>query len=434
MIDSIIKNEFVIKYFILLFMWIEFLWELYLSYRQYHVVLITKEVPKKLKGVLSQDTFKKAKDYSVAKLEFSFIKDIFGIVFSTLIIYYDVLAIFWDYSLQINSSEAGEVSTSCIWILILSVLTTIIDLPFTIYYTFVLEEKFGFNKQTVGFFVWDKIKAFIVSQCLTLMISSIVIVIIKNGGDYFFVWLWAAVCTISLILMTVYPAVIAPMFDKYTPLPEGELRTQIEDLATQLKFPLTELYVVEGSKRSAHSNAYFYGFFKHKRIVLYDTLLKKEDGTGCDNDEILGILSHELGHWSFNHVLKNLVVIQVNLFLLFAVFSTMFKSPKIYQVAGFYKSQPVLIGLYVVLMYIMTPYNALLSFLSTCMSRRFEFQADDFAVQLKRGAPLQSALIQLNKDNLSFPVYDNWYSAYNHSHPPILERLAVIEENMKKAK
>lgn len=400
---------------------------------QYRKELTVENVPKELKSTLTQETFQKSKDYSLAKLRFGFVKDTFGVIFSTIVLYENILSTVWNYAVYLNNSEA-EVSTSCIWLVILSLITTLFDLPFTIYYTFVLEEKFGFNKQTAGFFIWDKIKTFIVSQAITLMVSSIVIVIIKNGGDYFFIWLWAAVCIITLVLMILYPSVIAPIFDKYTPLPEGELRTQIEALASQLKFPLSELYVVEGSKRSAHSNAYFYGLFKSKRIVLYDTLLEKDDGTGCKNDEILAILSHELGHWSHNHVLKNLVIIQVNMFMLFTLFSFMFKAPIIYKVVGFYKYQPVLIGLYVVLMYIMSPYNALLSFFTTWLSRRFEFQADRFAVELDRGEPLARALIQLNKDNLAFPVYDELYSAYNHSHPPILERLAALEDGRKKKK
>lgn len=382
---------------------------------------------------MSKEEFQKAKDYSIAKLKYGLLKDTHSIILTSAVIYYGLLATAWDYSESINPIK-GEVTTSCIWLFILSLASTILDLPLNIYYTFVLEEKYGFNKQTAGFFVWDKIKAFFVSQIITAMISSVVIVIIKNGGPYFFIWLWAVVCVISMILLTIYPAVIAPLFDKYTPLPEGELRTQIENLASQLKFPLTQLYVVEGSKRSSHSNAYFYGLFKSKRIVLFDTLLAKDDGTGCNNAEILAVLSHELGHWSHSHIIKNLVVMQVNLFLLFAGFSVMFKYPLLYKAVGFYKMQPVLVGLFIVLQYVMMPYNTLLNFLMTCLSRKFEFEADNFAVNLGKADPLEKALLQLNKDNLGFPINDNWYSAWHHSHPPLLERIAVLRESASKLK
>lgn len=382
---------------------------------------------------MDKDEFEKARQYSLAKLKFGFIKDTHGIILTTIIIYYGFLAYAWDYADFINPVK-GEVTNSCIWLFIVSLVSTIIDLPLTIYHTFVLEEKFGFNKQTAGFFVWDKIKAFLVNQIITLMISSVIIVIIKSGGPYFFIWLWLVVCIISMLLLTIYPAVIAPLFDKYTPLPEGELRTEIESLASQLKFPLTQLYVVEGSKRSSHSNAYFYGLFKSKRIVLFDTLLAKDDGTGCQNDEILAVLSHELGHWSYSHIIKNLILMQINLFLLFLGFSILFKYPPLYEALGFHSVRPVLVGLFVVCSYVMIPYNTMLSFLMTCLSRRFEFQADHFAVKLGKAEPLERALLQLNKDNLGFPINDNLYSAWHHSHPPLLERISVLRQSAVKTK
>lgn len=402
-----------------------------ISLFQYRKASSTNVVPTELKSVMSQEDFDKAKNYSLAKLQFELVKGVQTILITTAIIYYAVLASFWSYAHSINPIE-GEVTTSCIWALLVSLASTAIDLPFTIYYTFVLEEKFGFNKQTAGFFVWDKIKEFFVSQIIYMIITSIMIVVIKNGGPYFFIWLWAVVGIISMVLLIIYPAVIAPLFDKYTPLPDGELRTQIEDLASQLKFPLTQLYVVEGSKRSSHSNAYFYGLFKSKRIVLFDTLLAKDDGSGCSNEEILAVLAHELGHWSHGHIIKNLIIMQVNLFLLFAGFSTMFKYPPLYKALGFYDFQPVLVGLYIVFSFVMMPYNALLNFLMTCLSRKFEFQADDFAVKLGKAEPLEKALLQLNKDNKGFPVYDNLFSAWHHSHPPLLERISVLKESARK--
>ncbi|KAI4457672.1 caax prenyl protease 1 [Holotrichia oblita] len=310
---------------------------------------------------------------------------------------------------SINPWE-GEVSISSIWIFLLMTMTTIINLPLAVYYTFVLEEKYGFNKQTARFFIVDKIKAFVLNQVIVLPMSALTIVIVKYGGDLFFVWLWMVIGIFMLILLTIYPSYIAPLFDKYTPLPEAQL------------------YVVEGSKRSAHSNAYFYGLFKSKRIVLFDTLLKNPDSGGCKNDEILAVLSHELGHWSHGHIIKNLIIMQVNLFFIFAAFSFLFKFSPLYQAVGFPVGvEPVLVGLMVVMQYVMMPYNALLSFILTCLSRKFEFQADEFAMKLGRAEPLKRALIQLNKDNLGFPIYDTLYSMWHHSHPPLLERIAALK-------
>lgn len=433
-----------VRYLVLLFTWTEYFWEQFIAIRQVKIkkqdlndyftqfqhkkILATTKVPAELAHTMTEDIFNKARRYSLAKSKFGFIKDTFSIILSTLVIQFRILSLFWGYALQLNRYGGGEVLTSCIWLGLLSTASTFIELPISIYNTFVLEEEFGFNKQTSRFFIWDKIKSFVLMQVFSSMVCSIVIITIKNGGEYFFIWLWLVVFIITCVFLTIYPSLIAPLFDKFTALPEGELRTNIEALALKLKFPLTGLYVVEGSKRSSHSNAYFYGMFKVKRIVLFDTLLAKEDGTGCSNDEILAVLSHELGHWQFNHLIKNLIIMQVNLFLLFAGFSVMFKSPAVYEAFGFYNTRPVLVGLIIILQYVMLPYNSILSFFMTCMSRKFEFQADSFAVGLGKAKYLGSALVQLNKDNLGFPIYDSLYSAWHHSHPPLLERIEALKK------
>ena len=325
--------------------------------------------------------------------------------------------------------------------------------------------------------------------------------IVRMGGDYFFLYLWAFVLAFSIFMMVFYPQFIAPLFDKYSPLPEGsELRNRIEELAASIEFPLYKLFVVEGSKRSSHSNAYFYGFFKFKRIVLFDTLLdedlrkqlldaekkeersendkendKKKDNTdekeddkkeerttdndkeedekkeerttddekkedekkkvvGCNIEEILGVLGHELGHWKLNHVLKGIILAQIHILLMFALFGYLSKNQLLFSAFGFTQEKPALIGLMIIVQFIAAPYNALIDFLLACNSRRFEFQADTFAVRLNKAEALRSALIKLNNDNLSFPIYDWLYSTFHHSHPPLLERLLAIDEEQKKKK
>ena len=330
-------------------------------------------------------------------------------------------------------------------------------MPFSIYNTFVIEERHGFNQQTAGFYVKDQIKKFILGQVIMLPLVAVIVKIVHWGGDFFFVYLWAFVVGFTLFMMIIYPEFIAPLFDKYTPLPEGELRTEIEKLAASIEFPLYKLFVVEGSKRSSHSNAYFYGFFKFKRIVLFDTLLEESErnklktdeelkeqeeakaknensdksddkSKGCANEEILAVLGHELGHWKLNHVLKNIIISEVHIFAMFALFGYLYTHQLLYAAFGFTDGErPVLIGMMIILQFITAPYNAVLDFAMTALSRRFEFQADDFACGLGRSEKLQSALIKLNNDNLGFPIYDWLYSAWHHSHPPILERLAVLK-------
>merc|ERR1711973_539766 len=179
----------------------------------------------------------------------------------------------------------SEIYRSMTFILLSNVMSTVIFMPFSVYSTFVLEEKHGFNKQTAGFFVKDQIKKFIIGQLIMLPLIAIIVKIVQWGGEYFFVYLWLFVVVFTLFMMIVYPEFIAPLFDKYVPLPEGELKTEIESLAASIEFPLYKLFVVEGSKRSSHSNAYFYGFFNFKRIVLFDTLLEEGERLKLKTDE-----------------------------------------------------------------------------------------------------------------------------------------------------
>ena len=335
--------------------------------------------------------------------KFGSIEGIFSQLLSTCIIWFTGYKIFWNCASDtINSLgyDAGdnEILVSLVFSFYLSVFSTVTGLPFSVYREFVLEQKHGFNKQTPSFYVKDQIKKFLIGQAIQTPILAAVIKIVYWGGDYFFVYLWVFAVVLVLFLMTIYPELIAPLFDKYVSMPEGQLRTDIEALAASVEFPLYKLFVVEGSKRSSHSNAYFYGFYKFKRIVLFDTLLEEEERkkvmpveekkeseeeedkkegkvkTGCNNQEIVAVLGHELGHWKMNHVMKNIIIGQVQIFLMFALFAYLSKSRPLYEAFGFTDSQPVLIGLMVVLSYITAPYSAVIGFLMSVLSRHFEFQ------------------------------------------------------------
>lgn len=459
-----------IFYGVLVFSWIEFFWGSYLSHRQRKIYKKYVEVPEEAKGLLDEETFTKSRLYALDKSNFGAVQGIFSQVVSTIFMVYFAFKFMWDVSgdmlVRFGYQASDEIYRSIVFVFISNIFSTIIGLPFSIYSTFVIEEKHGFNQQTALFYIKDQIKKFLISQVITFPLVAAVIKIVYWGGDYFFVYLWAFVVGFTLFMMIIYPEFIAPLFDKYTPLPEGELRTQIEELAASIEFPLYKLFVVEGSKRSSHSNAYFYGFFKFKRIVLFDTLLeesereklketkekestegedeeekneeeKKKDEKlakqGCSNPEILAVLGHELGHWKLNHVLKNIVIAELHIFAMFALFGYLYKHQLLYTAFGFVDGEmPVLIGLMIILQFITAPYNTVLDFLMTVQSRRFEFQADDFAsTVLGRSEKLQSALVKLNNDNLGFPVFDWLYSAWHHSHPPLLERLAVLKTKTK---
>ncbi|KAK2878801.1 hypothetical protein Q8A67_019592 [Cirrhinus molitorella] len=449
-----------IFYAVLVFSWTVYVWEAYLAYRQRKIYKTTMHVPTELGKIMDSETFEKSRLYQLDKSNFGFWSGLYSEAEGTLILLLGGIPFLWKMS-GILTARFGfgpeyEISQSLVFLMLATLFSAFTGLPWSLYNTFVIEEKHGFNQQTLGFFLKDALKKFAVTQCILLPVTSLLLYIIKIGGDYFFIYAWLFTLIVSLILVTIYADYIAPLFDKFTPLPDGELKSAIESMAKSIYFPLTKIYVVEGSKRSSHSNAYFYGFFKNKRIVLFDTLLEdysplnkdgeKEPGTGeeneaagneskpkpknkkqgCSNPEVLAVLGHELGHWKLGHTVKNIVISQMNSFLCFFLFAVLIGRKELFMAFGFHDSQPTLIGLMIIFQFIFSPYNELLSFCLTVLSRRFEFQADAFARGMGRSSELYSALIKLNKDNLGFPVADWLFSMWHYSHPPLLERLRAL--------
>ncbi|GLT71121.1 hypothetical protein SLA2020_431620 [Shorea laevis] len=260
----------------------------------------------------------------------------------------------------------------------------------------------------------------------------------QKGGPYLAIYLWGFMFVLSLVMMTLYPILIAPLFNKFTPLPDGELREKIEKLASSLKFPLKKLFVVDGSTRSSHSNAYMYGFFKNKRIVLYDTLIQQVTGITVfslsfsvqNDEEIVAVIAHELGHWKLNHTMYSFIAVQILTFLQFGGYTLVRNSSDLFQSFGF-DTQPVLIGL-IIFQHTVIPLQHLVSFALNLVSRSFEFQADAFGKKLGYAAALRAGLVKLQEENLSAMNTDPWYSAYHYSHPPLVERLAALDEPDKK--
>jgi len=265
-------------------------------------------------------------------------------------------------------------------------------------------------------------------------IISLVIYIVRMGGPHFYFYVWAFLAVVSIILMTVYPTFIAPLFNKYTKLEEGVIYDAIKNLSAKVQFPLTQIYQVDGSKRSAHSNAYFYGFFKSKRIVLYDTLIKQ-----VTLDELLAILGHEIGHWKLWHTFQGFFITQFYTFFLFLFFSAVQKSPGMFAAFGFAYNEaddasvPVFIGLLLFAQTFWSPVEKILGVLLNFNSRYNEFSADRFAATLGYGTELGSGLIKISVENLGNMVPDSLYSLYHFTHPPVIERLRAIEASVKKS-
>ncbi|CAL0308434.1 unnamed protein product [Lupinus luteus] len=411
------------------FMILMYFFETYLDLRQ-HSALKLPTLPKTLVGVISQDKFQKSRAYSLDKSRFHFVHEFVTIVMDSTILFFGVLPWFWKKSEHfvtlVGLNAENEILHTLSFLAGVMIWSQITDLPFSLYSTFVIEARHGFNKQTIWLFFRDMIKSIFLSILIGPPIVAAIIVIVQKGGPYLAIYLWAFMFVLSIVMMTVYPVLIAPLFNKFTPLPDGQLREKIEKLAASLKFPLKKLFVIDGSTRSSHSNAYMYGFFKNKRIVLYDTLVQQ-----CkDDEEVVAVIAHELGHWKLNHTVCSFVAVQILTLLQFGGYTLVRNSTDLFRSFGF-DTQPVLIGL-ILFQHTVIPIQHLVSFGLNLVSRAFEFQADAFAKKLGYASALRSGLVKLQEENLSAMNTDPWYSAYHYSHPPLVERLAAIDKSDKK--
>jgi len=332
----------------------------------------------------------------------------------------------------------GEITHSLIFAFTYSFAETLLGLPFSYYHHFVLEEKYGFNKQTLSLFFTDLVKGQALSLAFGIPLGAAFLKIIQKTGDQFFFYLWAFTLVVQLGAITIYPILIVPLFNKLTPLEPGQLKDRVEALAQRLKFPLGELQVIDGSKRSAHSNAYFTGLPWKKKIVIYDTLIEKSE-----IKEVEAILAHELGHWSMGHTTKLLGISSFHLFYVFALFSVFISNNSLYEAFGFYKEKPIIIG-FILFNEVLSPTDSLIKLGMNVLTRRFEYEAgewytlfhsllrllttisDAFSNRLGYSAELASSLIKLQVQNLSSMDADYLYSSYHYSHPILTERLKAI--------
>ncbi|KAK3360058.1 peptidase family M48-domain-containing protein [Lasiosphaeria hispida] len=403
----------------------QFLFEGFLGLRQYRVLQKTVR-PKVLEHEVSQEVFDKSQAYGRAKAKFGLVSNIYGQIQNIAFYQFDVLPKLWSWtgSLLLQFAPArfsGEISHSIVFILSFIVINSILSLPTSVYHTFVLEEKFGFNKQTPKLFVTDIIKSNILAFTLVPPILAGFLAIIQKTGSQFFYYLWMFGAGLQVFMITIYPIAILPLFNKLSPLKEGKLKTDVEALAKRLNFPLHELYVIDGSKRSAHSNAYFFGLPWKKHIVIYDTLIEKSE-----TQEVVAVLAHELGHWSLGHTTKLFGISQVHFFYIFALFSVFINNNSLYSDFGFTNSHPIIVG-FLLFSDVLGPMDTIIKLLMNILSRQFEFQADEFANGLGYNAELARSLIKLQIQNLSTMDADWAFASYHFSHPILSERLKALK-------
>lgn len=397
----------------------------YLELRQYWKNCETK-VPAGLKELgidCDEEKFASTQAYQKDKRIFGIFKDWVMFGWAVFGLFYIAPAL-WHYSYGIFPDN--EYKCTLFWMFLQGWVDKPLAIPFSLYSNFVVEEKHGFNKMTLALFVTDLIKSELLSYVFGGLLVPALIWVVLQTGDRFYLYCWAFVQCLIFAFMWIYPNVIQPLFNKFEALKDEDLRKKIEDLAGDHKFPLTDLFQIDGSKRSGHSNAYFFGFWKWKRIVLYDTLL--DEKLGLTHGDILAILCHELGHWKFNHINFNLLISSAHIFGLFYLFGAIMYSDMsagIVREFGYGDATAVMVKL-MIFMQLFEPTEQLMQRLMITLSRKFEFQADGFAVSNGRSAELAHGLIQLATENKGDLNPDPWYAWYHFSHPHLVERLRVM--------
>jgi STE24 endopeptidase len=296
----------------------------------------------------------------------------------------------------------------------------VLDLPFDLYRTFVLEERFGFNKTTPKLWIMDKVKGALLMFVLGLPLLWVVLTLMENAGEQWWLYVWLVWSGFMLLMMWAFPTFIAPLFNKFTPMEEGSLKARIEGLMERCGFSSNGLFVMDGSKRSSHGNAYFTGFGNNKRIVFFDTLLK-----GLSENEVEAVLAHELGHFRHHHIRIRLAVSMVTTLLALAALGWIMQQHAFYTGLGV---EQVSTYMALLLFMLVSPvFTFFLAPVSAAFSRRHEFQADEYAAQQSSAQALITALVTMYRDNAATLTPDPLHSAFYDSHPPAPIRVAHLQ-------
>lgn len=417
------------KTYILIIMFLIQIFEIYIKYRQYRRLGESRPIPKELISLgLDKLKYEESQKYQLAKIKFKIILNITKNAMSLLFLYFDLNPLQYNISRKLCTSiplikfnPDNEYGPLFYFIFFELISEEIIDLPFELYETFVLEEKFGFNKTTLNTFIKDQIKTFILFLIILPIVISLLVYVIIKGGKYFYIFTEICAIILMFIFMWVYPNIIQPLFNKFKELEEGDLKTGIMDLAKRVNYPLKKIYEMDASQRSSHSNAYLFGFWKNKRIVLFDTLIKN-----LEIKEIEGVLGHEFGHWAKWHSIILLFISFTNIFIIFYLLQFFINEIPIFISFGF-EQKSVFIGLYLFFL-IYSPVTFFINAIQNYIVRIIEYQADKYSYELGYGDYLKKALIKLSESNKSDLDPDPLYSIINYSHPILVERIRAINK------
>ena len=394
---------------------------LWLATRQIrHVQLHRASVPEEFSSRIGLTSHQRAADYTSARVRLAIFETIFDAVILVALTLLGGLQILDNF---VSTLSSHDLLRQILLIVALGLLLGIIGMPFSIYRQFSLEAKFGFNRMTPGLFIADTLKGILVAAVMGLPLLAAVLWLMAEAGTLWWLWAWGLWSVFNILALLIYPTWIAPLFNKFTPLSDESLASSINGLAQRCGFALNGLFVMDGSKRSAHGNAYFTGFGRTRRIVFFDTLLSR-----LTTEEIIAVLAHELGHFKHHHVIKRMIMSFAGALFFFAILGWLAQQSWFYTDLGVVPQMGARNdAMALILFFMVIPvFTFALTPLFSWLSRKDEFQADLFATQQSSGEQLVSALVKLVDDNASTLTPDPVHSAFYDSHPPAAIRIRHI--------
>ena len=378
---------------------------------------INPDIPNHFKKAYDKKKYAKSQEYLKTKTKFILVSSTFSIVLIFLVIHLGIFGVLNEF---VNLQTNHFILQGLLFISIIYIFQDIISLPFSLYSTFVIEEKFGFNKTTIGLFISDKIKGYVIFIVMGSIIITPILYLFHEYENFGWLIAWSLLTLFMIAVQPLFVHVISPMFNKFTPLEDGELRTAIEKYTTQVDFPIARIDIMDGSKRSAHSNAYFSGFGKSRRIAIFDTLVENHT-----NDEIVSVVAHEVGHYKLKHIIHGTIIGIIETGIMLFVFNFIMNDYALFRVFGV-NDLSVHAGLIFFSM-LYAPVTMITSVISNAISRKNEFEADNYSLQTtKNKEALISMLVGLAANNLSHLTPHPFKVFLSYSHPPTIDRIKAV--------
>jgi STE24 endopeptidase len=376
------------------------------------------EIPNDLKDFYDAKSYLKAKNYKIERGRLSSLSSLISFVFTVTMLYFLGFGLLSDLSISFSESIIVQ---SSIFFLIIYLFNFILGIPFSYYSTFVIEEKYGFNKTDLKTFILDKIKGLLISSIIIIGLTSLAVFIIESFSSGFWLWLWLGLSLIMILLNMFYADLIVPIFNKLTPLENGDLRSKIEAYSKKVGYSLKNIFVIDGSKRSSKANAFFSGLGPRKTIALYDTLIEKHS-----DEELVSVLAHEVGHYKKKHILLSMLITICQLGIMCYLFEMCISFDVIANSLGS-SSMNFHIGI-IAFSFLYSPIGLIIGILMNILSRKNEFEADEYAKLTYDGNALSLALKKLSVDSLSNLYPHPLYVFVHYSHPPLIKRLDALNK------